>query len=686
MVLRGCRAVVTGGLLASAMLAQNAGTTTGAASGPASAAAKAFDLGAIDRKANPCDDFYQYACGTWLKENPIPSDRSSYGRFTELADRNEAILRQILEKAAATPGTDADTKKIGDYFASCMDETAINSKGLAPLQPLLDAISAMKSNADMGGVIGRLQKMGVDVLFNFSSGQDFKDSNAVIGQADQGGIGLPEKDYYFRTDEKAVETRKEYVAHIARMFQLLGVPAAEAQTRAETVMRIEMAVAKASLDITTRRDPTAVYHMMTLVAFEALSDSFNWTAYFAAMNPPPITNLNAAVPDFFKNQEALIKSVPIEDWKTYLTFHLVHGQAAMLPTKFGDENFAFFGKFLTGAKEQRARWKRCVSATDGDLGEALGKVYVDQTFGAEGKQNTLDMVKQIEKAMQQDLNTLTWMSPATKKKAQEKLQAITNKIGYPDKWRDYSALNIIRGDALGNSIRANEFEVNRQLQKIGKPVDRLEWGMTPPTVNAYYDPQMNNINFPAGILQPPFYEKGGSPAVNYGAIGAVIGHELTHGFDDQGRQFDAMGNLNDWWSAGDAKSFEKRAQCLIDEYQGFDLPTGVHMNGKLTLGENTADNGGVRLAWVALMNSLSGKTLPKIDGYTEQQQFFLGFGQIWCQNHTPEYERLRAQTDPHAIDKFRVNGVVSNMPEFQKAWGCKESMPMVRGGKACRVW
>ncbi len=668
-----CKAALAGAFFVTALAAQTAPAAKGG-----------FDLGAIDRKANPCQDFYQYACGTWLATNPIPADRSSYGRFTELDDRNEAVLHQILEKAAATPA--AETKKIGDYFASCMDEAGINAKGLAPLQAELDRINGMKSNADLAGVIGRLHRMAVDVLFGFGSGQDFKDSSSVIAQADQGGIGLPEKDYYFRDDARSVDTRKEYVAHIARMFQLLGMAAAEAQTRAETVMRVETALAKASLDITTRRDPAAVYHRMKLAEFEALSPSFNWTAYFAALAAPAIGDVNVAVPDFHKAQEEMLKSVPLEDWKIYLTFHLMHSQAAMLPTKFGDENFAFFGKYLTGAKEQRPRWKRCVSAVDGDLGEALGKAYVELTFGAEGKKNTLEMVSQIEKAMQQDLSKLTWMTPATRKKALEKLHAITNKIGYPDNWRDYSALNIVRGDALGNSVRSNEFEVNRQLQKIGKPVDRLEWGMTPPTVNAYYDPLMNNINFPAGILQPPFYEKGLSMAVNYGAIGSVIGHELTHGFDDSGRQFDPRGNLNDWWSEGDAKSFEKRAQCLIDEYSSFDLGGDLHMNGKLTLGENTADNGGLRLAWMALMSSLSGKTLPKLDGYTEAQQFFLGFGQIWCVNNTPEMERLRAQTDPHAIARFRVNGTVSNMPEFQKAWGCKESMPMVRGGQACRVW
>jgi putative endopeptidase len=669
------RPTVAGALLTAALLAQNPADLKTTPS---------FDLGAIDRKANPCDDFYQYACGTWLKNNPIPPDQASWGRFSELDERNQTILRQILEKASTA--NSPDTQKIGDYYFSCMDETTINKKGLQPLQDELARIRAIKNTRDLSAEVARLHRMGVDVIFNFSSGQDFKDSNAEIGQADQGGLGLPEKDYYFRTDAKAVETRKEYVAHIARMMQLTGVSAADAAKQAATIMRLETALAKASLDITSRRDPAAVYHKMKLAEFEALADSFSWSLYFTTLQAPPMESLNVAVPDFFKGEEALLKTVSIADWNTYLTFHLIQSQAAILPTKFTDENFAFYGKYLTGAKEQKPRWKRCVRATDGDLGEALGKAYVDLTFGREGKQRTLDMVNHIEAAMAQDLNTLTWMTPVTKKKALEKLHAVTNKIGYPDKWRDYSALKIVRGDALGNSLRANEFEVNRQLQKIGKPVDRLEWGMTPPTVNAYYDPQMNNINFPAGILQPPFFDKQANDAINYGAIGAVIGHELTHGFDDQGRQFDLKGNFNDWWTAADAKAFDQREQCFVNEYSGFELKSGVHMNGKLTLGENTADNGGIRLAWIALMNDLAGKTLPKLGGFDEQQQFFLGFGQIWCENETPEAERMQVQTDPHAIPRYRVNGTVSNMPEFQKAFGCKEGLPMVRDGKACRTW
>jgi len=681
------------GLLLAAAFVPTAVYAQTAANPPSAAQARpeiktspGFDLSAIDKAANPCTDFYQYACGTWLKNNPIPSDQSEWGRFSELQERNRAILRAILDKAAAAPKRDADTQKIGDYYAACMDERTINAQGTAPLNAMLNQIRGMKNLRDLTAVIAQLHRSGVDVLFNFSSGQDFKDSTLVTGQADQGGIGLPEKDYYFRNDAKAVETRKEYLAHITRMFTLLGVTPPTAQANAAAILRIETAIAKASLDVTTRRDPAAVYHVMKLADFEALSPSINWPAYFSGINAPAMQSLNVAVPDFFKGQEALLKSVPLSDWVTYFTFHLIHGQAAMLPTKFSEENFAFYGKFLTGAKEQQARWKRCVGAVDGDLGEALGKAYVDQTFGADGKQRTLAMVHNIELAMHQDIDKITWMTPATKKKALEKLAAVTNKIGYPDKWRDYSALTIARNDAFGNSVRSNQFEFNREIQKIGKPVDRLEWTMTPPTVNAYYDPQMNNINFPAGILQPPFFDKQSNDALNYGAIGAVIGHELTHGFDDEGRQFDAKGNLDNWWTPADIKSFNDREQCLVNEYSSFDLPGGLHMNGKLTLGENTADNGGLRLAWMALMDDLAGKTLPAMGGYSEQQQFFLGFGQIWCTNETEELLRLRAQTNAHAIDKYRVNGTVSNMPEFQQAFSCKAGLPMVRGGNACRVW
>jgi endothelin-converting enzyme/putative endopeptidase len=684
--MRTSRLALTGATIIAAFFGQvSPGFGQAKPSTPESLPTRVFDPSAIDKSVDPCVDFYQYACGSWLKNNPIPADQASWGRFSELAERNRIILRSILDAAAAAKNRDADTQKIGDYYSACLDENAIEAKGLKPLQPEFARIDAMKTAQDLAPVLAHLHSMGVNALFNISSGQDFKDSTVVIAQADQGGLGLPEKDFYFRTDERSVATRKEYVAHLARLLKLMGVPEAQAAKQADDVMALETAMAKVSMDVTSRRDPAAVYHPMTLTKFEGMSDSFAWSRYFAALKMPKIDNLNVVSPDFFTGQEALLKSEPLPVWKTYLKLHLVSAQAQMLPKAIDSEVFAFEGTFLTGAKEQKARWKRCVRATDGDLGEALGKAYVEKTFGADGKARTLEMVKKIEAAMAQDLTQLTWMTPETRKKAEEKLTAISNKIGYPDKWRDYSALTIMPGDAMGNSLRANEFEFNRQLQKIGKPVDRLEWGMTPPTINAYYDPQMNNINFPAGILQPPFFSKTADDAENLGAIGAIIGHELTHGFDDEGRQFDAKGNLEDWWTEADGKAFQQKADCLVNEYSSFVVGGGVHLNGKLTLGENTADNGGTRLAYMALMNVLAQKTIPVVDGFTPQQRFFLAFGQDWCENNTPQVEQLQAQTDPHAINHDRANGVVQNMPEFQKAFSCKAGQPMV-SAKACRVW
>jgi putative endopeptidase len=645
-----------------------------------------FDVKALDKKADPCVDFYQYSCGTWLAQNPIPADQSSWGRFSELNERNRQILYNILEAASSNdPRRDQVTREIGDFFAACMDTADIDKRGVAPIKPEIDRIAALKTKQEIPAEIVRLHRLGVGAFFGFDSTQDAKDSEQVIGEVDQGGLGLPDRDYYVKDDAKSVELRAQYLAHVQKMLELLGDTAEKAKSEAAAIMKIETELAKGSQDRVTRRDPNATYHKMTVHELFSLCPFIEWPKYFEGMGAPQIDSLTVVAPNFFRQLETTLVTNNLDDLKTYLRWHLVHTSARLLPAAFVDANFDFYGRILTGAKEQRPRWKRCVDFTDSDLGEALGEKYVDKTFGVEGKQRALKMVNEIEKALGDDLQTLSWMTPETRKQALLKLEAVKNKIGFPDKWRDYSSIEIDRDDALGNDRRAAEFEVERGLHKIGKPVDRGEWGMSPPTVNAYYDPQMNNINFPAGILQPPFYSNKIDDAVNYGGIGAVIGHELTHGFDDEGRQFDAQGNLRDWWTPADAKAFEDRAECFVKEYSSFIAVGDVHLNGKLTLGENTADNGGLRLAFMALMDALKGKQAPKIDGFTPDQRFFIGWGQVWCDGRRPELARMLATVDPHSPAEDRVNGVVSNMPEFRKAFSCKIGQPMVRDPQ-CRVW
>lgn len=645
-----------------------------------------FSLDMLDKTIDPCTDFYAYACSKWQQQNPIPSDRPSWGRFNELQERGEYIVRDILEKAGPSQSNRSPIEqKIGDYYASCMDESVIEKAGTKPLDENFQRIAALKSKQDLAREAVRLHREGVNALFSFGSQEDFKNSTMVIAQVDQGGLGLPDRDYYFKDDAKSADLRKKYVEHVAKMFQLLGDAPDKAAQEAKAVMDIETALAKNALDPTTRRDPAKIYHKMTNAELASLGPAFNWNLYLTEVGAPAISGLNVAEPDFVKGLDGVLNNTSVDDLKTYLRWQTLHTAAPFLPAAFVQENFNFFSKELQGTKELRPRWKRCVTYTNNDLGEAVGQKYVEQTFGAEGKARMLTMVEALEKALGQDIQALPWMGEETKKQAAVKLAAITNRIGYPDKWRDYSSLKIAAGDALGNSLRANEFEFQRQLNKIGKPVNKNDWPYPPTTVNASYNPLQNNITFPAAILQPPFFDKEADDAMNFGAIGAAIGHELTHGFDDEGSQFDAKGNLNDWWTADDKKKFEERTACIRDQYGDYVAVDDVKLNGKLTLGENTADNGGLRIAYMALMNTLAGKEPAPKDGFTAQQRFFLGFANIWCGQRTDAYTRMLATIDPHSPGRWRVNGTLSNMPEFRDAFQCKPNATMVRQN-ACRVW
>jgi putative endopeptidase len=643
-----------------------------------------LDVNSMDTGADPCVDFFTYSCGGWIKNNPIPPDQTSWSVYSKLEDDNKTLLRAILESSARPEGRrDAVTQKIGDYFAACMDENAINAVAIKPLQPLLDQIQQLRLKRDIANVTAVM--VPGDSLFRFRSDQDYKDSTQVIAEADQGGLGLPDRDYYLKTDAKSVELRKAYVAHLQKIFELLGDKSSTSATEAQTVMRIETALAKGSLTRVERRDPRKLYHKMTIEQLVALSPSFQWKTYFTKVGLPSLEALNVETPEFFKTLTIELRDEPLASWKAYLRWHLINANAPFLSSEFVNADFDFYGKTLQGAQELEPRWKRCVGYTDNDLGEALGQAYVERTFSPDAKRRAQKMVMEIEEAMGRDIESLSWMTPATKEHALEKLHTVANKIGYPDKWRDYTALTIVRNDEMGNVLHAREFEFQRQLAKIGKPVDRGEWLMTPPTVNAYYDPQMNDINFPAGVLQPPLFDPNSDAAPNFGDTGATIGHELTHGFDDEGRQFDAHGNLRDWWTPEDAKAFEQRASCISDQYSQYVILDDIKINGKLTLGEDVADLGGLILSYMAWQDDTKGQTLKPIEGFTPEQRFFIAYGQSWCSSTRDETKRLRATIDPHSPDKYRANGVVSNMPEFQEAFHCKAGAPMVRENR-CRVW
>jgi putative endopeptidase len=662
-----------------------------------------FDPDLVDNSLNPCDSFYKYSCNKWIGSNPIPPDQVYWTTGSGLELWNEGILRETMEAASKNGSSrNAVQRKIGDYWAACMDESGIEAAGLKPLQAELDRVAAVKSKKDITLEVAHLQHLypgawqiednqSNSPLFGFTGQQDYDNASMVVAALDQGGLSLPNRDYYLNTDDKSKELLTKYRAHLQKMFALAGEPEPQASADAGTVIEIETALAKAQMDNVKRRDPKNMNNKMSLAQIRELVPSINWDGYLKAVKAPVADHFIVTSPDFFRAEEKLLNEHPLAHWQAYLRWQVIHRSAPLLTKALVDENFDFFAHTLAGAEQQLPRWRRCVHGADRDLGEALGQAYVDRAFPPESKARTLQMVHAIETALHSDIQSLSWMSPATKEQAAVKLKGIEDKIGYPSHWRDYSSVKISRDSWLNNVANASSFEFERWVAKIGKPVDRSEWTMTPPTINAYYDPQLNTINFPAGILQPPYFDPSKDDAVNYGAIGMVIGHEIIHGFDDQGRKFDSKGNLRDWWTAEDSKQYDERGKCISDEYtqEVPDAGEGVKQNGLLTQGEDTADNGGLRLALAALETTLKqqGKTLDDkgSDGWTYRQRFFLGTAYSWCANIRPQIARLIVTTDPHSLPVFRIDNVVSNMPEFGDAFSCKAGQKMVRAN-ACRVW
>jgi predicted metalloendopeptidase len=654
--------------------------------GGAAASSWGFSIANLDKSCKPCDDFYEFAMGGWMKANPIPAEYPTWGTFTQLRDNNLTAMRTVLEAAAKANGPTGSTEqKTGDFYTSCMDTAAIEAAGMKPITGELTAIDAIDDRKSLDAAIAQLQREGASVVFRFSSGQDIKDSTQVIAIASQGGLGMPDRDYYFRDDDKSTQLRADYEQHVAKILGLAGDARDKAAAEAKTVITIETALAKVSRSRVELRDPEKNYHLMSLSEVKTLTPGWSWENYLHAVGAPPVEKVNVRQPEFFKEMNQELASVSLPDWKIYLRWHVIHDSAPGLPERFVEENFDFYDRKLSGTKEMLPRWKRCVQSTDRNLGEALGKIYVDRYFPPAARTRAKEMVNNLIAALRDDIPTLSWMGPDTKKEALAKLEAFNVKIGYTDRWRDYSKLTIDRSSYAANVRRSIEFEYARQLDKIGRPVDRTEWGMTPPTVNAYYNSSMNEIVFPAGILQPPFYDPNADDAVNYGGIGAVIGHEISHGFDDQGSKFDGKGNLHEWWTPDDRKNFSARGDCVVNQFNDYEVEPGLHQNGKLVLGESIGDLGGLAIAYAAYGKSIEGKRPKDMDGFTPEQRFFLGWAQVWGTNQRAEAARLQTNTDPHPLARFRGNGPLSNMEAFAKAFGCKKRDPMVRE-QACKIW